>query len=329
MRVSFIPYVQGRNSYSDADGTKYGIAIHNTSNDASADNEAAYAQRRTDGVSSHFYVDGTKVIQSLDTTARAGHAGSSQGNQNAVAFEIRGVNAWTRQQWLDGVCWDLLGRVAAEVCRAYGISARRASVSEMQSNAKVRAFYSHDDMRRAWGGTDHTDPGGGFPWDRLFAAVNAALNPSTEGDDMELSDVVPFTATSGTGGRDRTLAQITADEAQRRAMDIGEKPLTTYPASAPYRQLLELPAAFAAARAGDEQRDAAALAAVNALAAMVQSGGGNVDTASIVAAVHAVGDDTHGQIVELQQQLAGVQARNLKLAQALAAAGVALDEADD
>jgi hypothetical protein len=47
----------------------------------------------------------------------------------------------------------------------------------MKSNPKVRAFYGHDDMRRAWGGTTHTDPGGGFPWDRLFAAVNEHLKP--------------------------------------------------------------------------------------------------------------------------------------------------------
>jgi N-acetyl-anhydromuramyl-L-alanine amidase AmpD len=187
MRVSGIPYVQGRNSYADADGTKYAIAIHNTSNNATAEAEASYATRRTDGVSAHFYADADSVIQSLDTAARAGHAGNSEGNQHAVAVEIRGFNAWSRQTWLDSVAWSLLGRVLADVCRAYGIQVRRASVAEMQSNPRVRAVYSHDDMRRAWGGTDHTDPGGNFPWDRLFAAVNAAMNG---GDDVEQSERV-------------------------------------------------------------------------------------------------------------------------------------------
>lgn len=186
MRVSGIPYVQGTNSYADLDGTKYAVAIHNTSNDASAAAEAAYATRRADGVSAHFYVDGRVVIQSLDTAARAGHAGNGPGNNHSIAVEISGFNAWSRQTWLGGVCWDLLGRVLAEVCRAYGIEVRRASVAEMQANPKVRAFYSHDDMRRAWGGTDHTDPGPNFPWDKLFAVVNAALNPHSaqEDDDM-------------------------------------------------------------------------------------------------------------------------------------------------
>jgi N-acetyl-anhydromuramyl-L-alanine amidase AmpD len=176
MRLSGVPYVQGRNSYVDRDGAKYGIAIHNTSNDASARSEAAYATRRTDGVSSHLYCDNVEVIQSLDTDARAGHAGSSAGNENAVAVEITGLNTWTRNDWLGDVAWARLGAALAQVVKRYGIAVRRATVAEMRANPKVRAFYSHDDMRQAWGGTTHTDPGPGFPWDRLFGAVNAALN---------------------------------------------------------------------------------------------------------------------------------------------------------
>jgi N-acetyl-anhydromuramyl-L-alanine amidase AmpD len=177
MRLSGVPYVQGRNSYPDRDGgAKYGIAIHNTSNDASARSEAAYATRRTDGVSSHLYCDNVEVIQSLDTDARAGHAGSSAGNENAIAVEITGVNSWTRNDWLADVAWARLGAALAQVVKRYGIAVRRATVAEMRANPKVRAFYSHDDMRQAWGGTTHTDPGPGFPWDRLFGAVNAALS---------------------------------------------------------------------------------------------------------------------------------------------------------
>lgn len=184
MRVPGIPYVQGRNDYDDSDGRKYGIAIHNTSNDASDTGEAAYATRRTDGTSSHFYVDADSVTQSLDTADKAGHAGSSIGNENAIAVEITGGNGMSRTWWLANVAWDKLGQVLASVIKHHwpdgSFQVRRASVAEMKTNPKVRAFYAHDDMRRAWAGTTHTDPGPAFPWDRLFAAVNAAL----EGDDM-------------------------------------------------------------------------------------------------------------------------------------------------
>lgn len=184
MRVSGIPFVQGQNDYPDADGRKYGIAIHATANTASAKAEAAYAKRRTDNVSAHFYADDEDVIQSLDTTVRAGHAGSRLGNDNGIAVEITGLNSWTRAQWLARVNWALLGRVLREVCAAYGIAVRRASVQEMRDNPKIRAFYGHDDMRRAWGGTDHTDPGGNFPWDHLLSVVASGDSAMTGDDDM-------------------------------------------------------------------------------------------------------------------------------------------------
>lgn len=208
MRVPGIPYVQGRNAYTDRDGRKFGIAIHNTSNDASDSAEASFATRRTDGVSAHFYVDGDSVTQSVDTRDRVGHAGSQEGNDNAIAVEITGANGWTRQQWLTGVAWDLLGRVLAQVIRHHwpdgSFAVRRASVAEMRANPKVKALYGHDDMRRAWGGTTHTDPGPSFPWDRLTGAINAALRPAVpalpEEDDMPtIADILAADVVEGDG----------------------------------------------------------------------------------------------------------------------------------
>lgn len=184
MRVSFIPYVQGRNDYPDGDGLKFGLAFHNTSNDASDSGEASYATRRTDGIGSHFYVDKDSATQSIDTRDRVGHAGSREGNENAVCFELTGSNGWTRAQWLANIEWNLLGRVAAAVIRAHwpdgSFQVRRASVAEMKANPKIKAMYGHDDMRRAWGGTTHTDPGPNFPWDHLVNVIKAALGEDDE-----------------------------------------------------------------------------------------------------------------------------------------------------
>jgi len=184
MRVPGIPYVQGRNSYKDGDGRKYGIAIHNTSNDASDAQEASYATRRSDGISSHLYVDHDSVTQSLDTDARAGHAGSQQGNDHAISVEITGANGWSRDRWLQSVAWEKLGAALAAIIRHHwpdgSFKTHRASVTEMRANPKVKAFYGHDDMRLAWGGTTHTDPGPNFPWDHLFQTVNTALPKPSE-----------------------------------------------------------------------------------------------------------------------------------------------------
>ncbi len=184
MRVPGIPYVQGRNNYTDGDRSKYGIAIHNTSNNASDEGEANYARRRPDGTSSHFYVDSDSVTQSIDTHDRAGHAGSTHGNDHGIAVEITGANGWSRDKWLRSVAWDKLAAVLATVIRHHwpdgSFKVRRATVAQMRANPKVKAFYGHDDMRRAWGGTDHTDPGPNFPWDRLLDSVATALRAASK-----------------------------------------------------------------------------------------------------------------------------------------------------
>lgn len=193
MRVAFIPYVQGKNVYPDTDRTKYGLAFHNTSNDASDTAEAAYATRRPDGVSSHFYGDKDSWTQSIDTKDRCGHAGSREGNENAICFELTGANGWTRAQWLANIDWLELGRVAAAVIRHHwpdgSFQVRRATVAEMKANPKVKAMYGHDDMRRAWGGTTHTDPGPGFPWDHLAAVIKTALGQTSTGSGAEMGDM--------------------------------------------------------------------------------------------------------------------------------------------
>lgn len=175
MRVPGVRFVQGRNRYGTS--TKYAIAFHATANTAAAANEAAYATRRTDGTSAHSYVDNVELIQSLDTDDRAGHAGSTQGNTYAIAVEITGQNSWSRAKWLSSVAWDKLGAWLAAVSRHHNIPATRATVAQMRSNPRVRGAYDHNQMRLAWGGTDHTDPGPSFPWDHLLAVWQRHLNP--------------------------------------------------------------------------------------------------------------------------------------------------------
>lgn len=183
--VPGINYVKGRNYTKDSKGNpvkteKFGIAVHNTSNNASDEREASYATRRTDSVSSHFYMDDDSVTQSLDTDWRAWHSGSTNGNSYSISLEFTGGNGKSRSWWLANIAWDKVGEVLAKVIKHHwpdgSFAIRRASVDEMKRNAKVKAFYGHDDMRRAWGGTNHTDPGPNFPWDKLFEVVNKALN---------------------------------------------------------------------------------------------------------------------------------------------------------
>src|SRR5690554_1473056 len=156
--------------------TKQYIAIHCTANTASAQAENSYAKRRPDSVSSHYYVDGDNIVQSLDTDLRAFHAGSRIGNDHAIAYEITGLTSWSRQRWLDSVAWPLLVRQIRRDMAAHNIAARRLTVEQMKAG-KLSGIVTHNDMRLAWGGTDHTDPGRNFPMDHLMRLL-------AEEDDM-------------------------------------------------------------------------------------------------------------------------------------------------
>ena len=67
------------------------IVVHNTANDASAENEIAYMKRNDDKVSFHYAVDDVEIVQGIPENRNAWHAGDSgegQGNRKGIAIEI-------------------------------------------------------------------------------------------------------------------------------------------------------------------------------------------------------------------------------------------------
>lgn len=183
------------------------IAIHNTSNDAPARNEASYAKNRTDSVSSHYYVDGKDLIQSLNTDYKAWHAGSGTGNSYAISYEIVGTNSKSRDWWLKNVNWDKLAKQIATDMKEFGIKNQHLTIAQMR-DGKSTGIVTHDDMRRAWGGTTHTDPGSNFPMDHLIAKVNQYLNG--EDEDMDYATFLTYykkaIADDAVEARDRAIS---------------------------------------------------------------------------------------------------------------------------
>lgn len=261
--------------------TKKWIVIHNTSNDAPAVNEASYAKRRTDSVSSHYYVDDERIIQSLNTDYRAFHVGSSTGNSGGIAYEITGVNGKSRSWWLANVRWDLLAAQIRKDCAAHSITPRLLSVQDIKDGKT--GIMTHDQARQAWGGTTHTDPGPNFPMDHLLAQVKGA---DTE-DDMELTDKLTLTKWSKdhwnigdttVGGAFREIYAYARDAKDKatKLVELQEAVLAKV-AGADTKSILDAinaRAKEAAARdAADAQRDAALLAELQDLA----SGGATAD----------------------------------------------------
>ena len=113
------------------DGKKWGIkcpykmepkfvVIHNTANDAPAENEIAYMRRNDNEVSFHYAVDDKEVVQGILEDRNAWHAGDGskgEGNRYGIAIEI---------------CWSKSGgekfekaeknaaELAAEIMKHYG-----------------------------------------------------------------------------------------------------------------------------------------------------------------------------------------------------------------
>ena len=67
------------------------IVVHNTSNDASAENEVEYMRNNTQVTSYHYAVDDKEVRQAIPYNRNAYHAGDGEngdGNRKGVGIEI-------------------------------------------------------------------------------------------------------------------------------------------------------------------------------------------------------------------------------------------------
>jgi hypothetical protein len=174
----------------DGKAVRY-IVIHYTAGSersTSAEDGAAYDTRRTDGVSTHYFVDSNSVVQCVLTKHRA-NAARSKGNRLGIQYELCGT-VQTRAQWLDAASLPTLKNAARQVardCRKYGIPVRRLSVAETRRAWTdfpngPKGIVGHVDCTNAYpeDGGDHTDPGPQFPWDLFLGFVQAEM----EEDDM-------------------------------------------------------------------------------------------------------------------------------------------------
>jgi hypothetical protein len=164
------------------------VVIHTTEGSegsTSAEDGAAYDQRRTDGTSTHFFHDSDSTVQCVRTEDIA-HAARHQGNLRGIQHELCGSAYQGSAGWADAVSQGTL-RQAARQCardaRKWGIPVRKLTVAQVADG--VKGFCGHVEITYAFpqdNGT-HTDPGPTFPWSQFLDMVRAEL----EGD-MSLTD---------------------------------------------------------------------------------------------------------------------------------------------
>jgi N-acetyl-anhydromuramyl-L-alanine amidase AmpD len=173
-------------SWTDANRTAVQlVVIHTTEGSAhaqSAEDGAAYNQRRTDGTSAHYFHDSDSTVHCVRTADQA-HTARRQGNRRGIHHELCGRAGWSEATWQGDYQQAMLRRAAkqcARDARKWNIPVRHLTVAQVAAGEK--GFCGHWDITRAFpqdAGT-HTDPGQAFPWSQFLGLVRAEL----EEDDM-------------------------------------------------------------------------------------------------------------------------------------------------
>lgn len=184
------------------------IVIHDTEGSegrTSAEDGAAYDARRTDGTSTHFFVDADTVVQCVLTKDTANHA-KSEGNIRGIGFELCGRASQTQAQWLDGgLDLALAAKYVAKCCRKWGIPARRLTVAQLRAGEK--GICAHADVTAAWHQSTHTDPGPNFPWSQFLDMVQQQLEEEDMPTAQEIAKAVWDELVNWRGTGQQGLAQ--------------------------------------------------------------------------------------------------------------------------
>lgn len=183
-------YTSGRGPF----GQWAGVCWHYTAgaeSTHSARDGAAYDDRRTDGTSCHFFVDGNPdphlgIIQEVDTNDRA-HSALYNGNGRFFHIELCGT-LQTRAAWLDPISRQTItnaAKVTAWLCKMYDIPLVRLVDRQVRTG---RGICGHVDITNGFpeDNGSHTDPGPAFPWDVAFA--DTLYYMTHDGGDMPLTD---------------------------------------------------------------------------------------------------------------------------------------------
>lgn len=146
------------------------IVIHTTENSAGtpAANVANY-QLTSETGSYHMLVDttGRRLRENTEDWV-TWSTGNNEGNVCGLNLSFVFYSAYTRAQWL---AQEKMLRAGATVCAYW---AKTYGIPVVKTDGTARGFCGHGDLRR-YGGTDHQDPGGNFPWDVFLAYVKQAM----------------------------------------------------------------------------------------------------------------------------------------------------------
>lgn len=142
--------------------------------------------------SAHYVIDPGEIIQSVREDTIAWHAPpisymGSIGLEHTDPCDVYPVGS---SDWVDADHRAMLARsagLAREICDRYSIPVRRVGPNDMKAGRG--GFCSHDDVSKAWGQSQHWDPGTSFPWDQYLSLIKGTSGGGTPGEDDD--DMTP------------------------------------------------------------------------------------------------------------------------------------------
>lgn len=159
------------------------LVIHTTESEREAGGElnvATWLSRTDYRASTHFVVGPERTLRTVDLADTAWGVGST-GNATGVQIELIGYASHDRDRWLQPDGQQMLCRaaaLAAALSITYDIPLRRVETQGLLDG--VAGVAGHHAYTLAFGGSTHTDPGEGFPWDSFLAQAAAMLDQAHE-----------------------------------------------------------------------------------------------------------------------------------------------------
>lgn len=150
------------------------ITVHNTANDASAENEIKYMLMNSNQVSYHVAVDDINVIQAIPFNRNAWHCGDGQGNGNLKSIGVE-------------ICYSKSGGARYAVAEENAVQYIASLLK--QYGWGIERVRKHQDWNGKYCPHRILDEG---RWSSFLKRIESALNVNTESTGKD-DDVMQFT----------------------------------------------------------------------------------------------------------------------------------------
>lgn len=159
------------------------VTLHNTGNDASAENEIKYMTTNSNKVSFHYAVDDKEIVQGVPDDRNAWHCGNTVGNRNSLSIEV---------------CYSKSG--GDRFTKAEQNAAEFVAYKLKQAGLGIANLTTH----KAWSGKNCPSRTLELGWDRFVAMVNKHMGGSAPSS----NDSQQNTSSSGSSSSSYTGSSV-------------------------------------------------------------------------------------------------------------------------